>query len=372
MKRIRKTEVGPEAYKIKVREGRIRDENGRVLGNRKGIYREDNGELLGIHSSNYGIVQYGDLKDAVDNAMAISMGVDLESVQFSSTLYQSSTDGTEIVSKGGVTGATGESTFTGSMGGRVSMSWRVPMFQKEDIVTGDPIGYTFEVDTSMDGVWSNTTKTKLERVACLNGWVKSTNVFATKFKHTKHIDIETIVKRINSSLEVFEEGVAEYGSMFSEFNQTAISQHEGHNIVTNMGFQKADRENILSLWKSPFLWSGYSDDRRPAASTWDTNNKPFTSVSIDGKSWLRPTGVDKNAKIGDLFNCITQHLTHTCKGKLYAARKGQAAFSRLLELVEGDREDPESLRMFCEAPKVTRTRKETNALVITTPHNTEA
>ena len=372
MKTKIKTESGPDAYNVRTRVGKIKDENGRTVGGRRGIYSESTGELLGIHSLNYGHVQYADLKEVTDNAILISdLGVEREQIDFSSTLYQSSQCGVETGGEvlDNETGARSPITLEGAMGGRATMKWRIPTFQQKEIVTGDALSFFFEIDSSHDGGWAITQRTGIERVACLNGWVKEDTVKKSKFKHTKYIDVQMLVHRINESLDVFKEGVRQYGTLFVDMNDTAINHYEGLNMITNMGFQKKDKENILSLWKQPYQWRGYTDDRRPAQAAWNRPEPGFDSIELDGQRWKRPQigSAYSSAKVGDLFNCITQHLTHTCKSRLYAAQKGRKAFNDLIAFVGRDRDSKESLRLTCEAPPITRnrTKKEVNPLVVT-------
>ena len=373
MKRKMKTESGPDAYNVKTRVGRIKDENGNVIGGRRAIYSEATGQVLGIHSLNYGHVNYADIKEVTDNAILISdLGVEREQIEFSSTLYQSSTCGVETGGEviDNETGARSDITLEGNMGGRVSMRWRIPTFQVKDIVTGDPLSYFFEIDSSHDGGWAIPQRTGIERVACLNGWVREETLKRTKFKHTKGVDVQLIVKRINESMDVFKAGVREYGQLFDGFHDVALNHYEGENIINNMGFQKtADKKNILHLWDQPYQWRGYTDERRPSQGSWVIPEPRFQSRDIGGQRWKQPLAGGATAKVGDLFNCITQHLTHTCRSKLYAAQRGQKAFVELLAFSERSRGSEESLRMVCEAPPITRNRQkkeqpEVNPLVV--------
>ena len=382
MKRKRKTESGVDAYNVDTRVGRIKDENNNVVGGRRGIYCVRTGNLLGIHSLNYGHVKFADLKEITDNAICISdLGVTKEQIEFSSTLYQSSTCGVEtggeIIDE--VTKSRSEITLEGNMGGRVTMRWRIPTFQIKVVVTGDPLSYFFEIDSSHDGGWAIPQRTGIERVACLNGWVRESTLKRTKFKHTKGVDIGLIVKRINESLDVFKDGVRAYGKLFDDagFDDVALNHYEGVNIINNMGFQlKADRDNILSLWRQPYQWRGYTDDRRPSQGSWDIPEPRFQSIEIDEQRWKKPMAGGDTAKVGDLFNCITQHLTHTCNRKVYAAQRGRKAFNTLLEFAGRARDTKESLRMICEAPPITRSRDkkgepEVNPLVTTEDNTAE-
>lgn len=370
MIRKKKTETGPDAYNIKVERGKVFDRRGRVIGGRVGIFNIANGDCLGIHSNNYGDVQYPDLKQATDNAILISdLGVEREQINFTSTLYQSTTCGEQT---GGErdpeTEAISPIQFTGNMGGRVSMRWSLPTYQETDVVTGDPLSYFFEVDASHDGGWAIPTRTGIHRVACLNGLTLDETIKKTKFKHTKNIDIKMIVSRINESIDVFKDGVKKYGQLFEELSNTAINHYEGENIIKSMSFQKRDRDNIMALWSHPFQWRGYSDDRRPSQGVWTLSPdlRKFQSIDLDGKRWKQPVEHGTNGRVGDLLNCITQHMSHTCTNKVTAAQRSRRAFRELLEFTSRDRGSEESLRMICEPPPLTRTRKAkaVNALVV--------
>lgn len=341
---------GPDAYNIKVEKRSIHTPNGHEIPRRVGIYVEGTDTCLGINSENYGMVQYPDIKDAVDNALAIKCGADLDQIQFNSILLPSGT--------------------TGEMGGRVAMEWYLPMFNKTEYVTGDVLGMTFRMRSSHDGGWAIPSDTSLKRIACMNGWVMDRSVMSTKFKHTKNIDIQMIVSRIDKSLEAFEDGMKQYGDLFTDINETDVTWHEGLNIIKNLNFMKKDREEINHLWSRPYLWRGYDSGRQPEMQGWETNrNYGFSFVEIEGRQWKKPSPEGLKAKVGDLFNCITQHLTHTSDtGYLKTAQKGQEAFSTLQKFCETPRVSDASMKLYCEAPKITRglgTPREVNKLIVT-------
>lgn len=356
------SEESPEAYNFKVREGLVYDEHQRPIYGRKAIYIDDPNDqgagghqCLGIHSNAYGIVQYPDLKDAVDNAMAIGMNLDMEQVQFDSYVNPSSQTKDEFDNK--------------TKGGRCVMRWRLPQFNETELTTGDTLAYVFRVSGSHDGGWSILNETEIERVACMNGWVRSQMEFKCSFKHTKNVDIEVIVKRINQSLAVFKEGVKEYGELFGNIGQVYINHYEGINILRNMSIEKGERTNIEHLWTAPWTWRGYEDHRRPAIEKWAQVAPSFRSTEIGGRDWKEPmAGDESTATVGDLFNCITQHLTHTCQSRVYSAVRGQKAFSQLLEYVRGERDSNSNMKLRCEAPPRTRNMnrvvEEENPLVV--------
>lgn len=340
---------GPDAYNIKVEKNNIFTPNGDPINGRVGIFCEETGECLGVHSERYGMVQYPDIKESVDNALAIKCGADLDQVQFNSFLLPSGQ--------------------TGAIGGRVAMEWYMPMFNETEPVTGDVIGMTFRIRSSHDGGWAIPSDTSLKRIRCMNGWVMDKSVMSTTFKHTKNIDTKMLVSRIDKSLEAFQDGVRQYGSLFGGLKETSITHHEGFNMIDNLNFLKKDKEEIKHLWSRPFLWSGYEGDRRPDMEQWECRRDQFSLVEVDGRNWKVPTNESgQKADVGDLFNCITQHLTHaSAEGYVKKAVKGQECFTKLQEFCITPREDKESIKLRGEAPPRIRSLgavREVNPLVV--------
>ena len=339
--KYRKTETGPEAYAIKVREDSVRNPKGEIIHGVKGIYREDNGECLGIPGRNYSTVQYPDIRDVVDNALTIGKGVDLDVVRFNSYLLPSTKCGTFSGDR-----------FEGAMGGRCIMEWSVPSFSETDMVTGDVINYIHRVKTSHDGSWSLENETACERARCLNGWTALTTTHKSRFKHTKNLSVESIISGINRSLEVFSQSVRKYGDLFNGLNNTGISHHQGLNMIKNLSFNKQEREGIESLWATPYLWRGYDNDRAPSINGWVDARFPFKYQTINQEAWKRPNpAVSGRARVGDLFNCVTQHLSHICGNRVYAANKSSKVFNRLVAYAKDTESSEESLRLYCEAPQ---------------------
>jgi len=291
------------------------------------IFREDNGMCLGLHSDQYGIVQYNDIKECVDNA-----------IEF----YLADKNMNDVGLK--FTSQTMDSMRTGVDGGKCIMQWNLPMFQAAEVKTGDILTWDVNLRTSHDGSWSVEPETGITRVACMNGWTTRRVVKRTTLKHTKNINIETVVKALNNSLEDFQEGVKDYGRMFEDIRSDVTCQ-EGLNIIENLfgHGKKKTREAIQSIWAQPHRWSNISLNRTPPSdmvwhNAYHENNRivTFDEGTDMQEVWKLPRRADDEAlaSVGDLFNCITQHLTHEDGSLVKRSVETQRVLSKLIDYCE--------------------------------------
>ena len=112
-------------------------QEGRPIEGYKAIYREDNGLCLGQHSDDYGIVQYPDLKECVDNAIEFYLGeknMNDVGLKFQSQTFPSQRGKND--------------------GGKCIMNWSLPMFQETEVKTGDILAWDIRIKSSHDGSWS--------------------------------------------------------------------------------------------------------------------------------------------------------------------------------------------------------------------------
>ena len=278
-------------------------QEGRPVEGYMAIYRRDNGLCLGQHSDNYGIVQYQDVKECVDNAIEFYLGE--KNMNDVGLKFQSQTF---------------PATRTKVDGGKCIMNWSLPMFQETEVKTGDILAWDVRIKTSHDGSWSVEPETGVTRVACMNGWTTRAVVKRATLRHTKHINIETIVKALNNSLEDFRMGVNEYGFLFRDI-RTQVTCQEGLNMIENLfgHGRKSTRKAVQSIWAQPTRWNNIPDERHPLeGKTWHNhfhdNNRIVTldEGTSREEAWKFPQRTDQEATaaVGDLFNCITQHLTH--------------------------------------------------------------
>ena len=83
--------------------------------------------------------------------------------------------------------------------------------------------------------------------------------------------------------------------------------------------RKSTRKAVQSIWAQPKRWNNIPDSRHPfEGKPWHNhfhdNNRLVTldEGTSREEAWKFPQRTDQEATaaVGDLFNCITQHLTH--------------------------------------------------------------
>jgi len=344
-------ESGLNAYDIKVEKDIvINPRTNEPIKGWIGLYREDDGGCVGMHSDSYGYVSYQDVFNCINFEMekiSSEIGGNLMPEFSSYTLPYGR---------------------TGVMGGRAVLRWEMKMLQKEEYTTGDALAWTFECSPSHDGTAGIPTRTGLERIACMNGMTVSSTVMATTFKHSKNVDYKRLIKLTRQSMEEFEKGVLDYGQLFNEELNTRISWAEGKNIIRNLFYEKDDREAIQSMWEHPESWNAIPESRKPSGEgRWfdmiQLRDQSNVEVKHNGTTelWKMPAlkPSTQTAQIGDLLNCITDHLTHGQDSRLYAAKRSQKAFKEILDFTSRDKGSNESLK-FISAPP-TRVRNAANA-----------
>ena len=333
----------------------------------RGLYRQDDGGCVGVHSDKYKYIAYNDIYQAINTEIAIiseEAGGNV-SPTYSSYLLPFKR--------------------TGVSGGRCVMRWDVPAVQTECIKTGDVIGFYYECSPAHDGTAGVPSRTGGTRVACLNGMVMNEVSMETTFKHSKNADYRKVIKHVRASLEEFRKSVIKYGEMFNKEMNTQITWAEGHNMIRNLfSTDKEDRKSVQKLWEHPSDWREIPEDRKPdSARSW-YNSRQFieqtnTEISRGGgltELWKRPLSTPEmqRVNVGDLLNCITDHLTHGQDSNLFAAQRSQKAFSKILDFVRSDKESNSARKFISAPPKRTRgflAPKETNPLVVLS-HNPDA
>ncbi len=355
MKEIEDRDVA--AHEIRVEKDDIQNaRTGEKIEGFIGLYRKDTNGIVGVHSDKYGFISYQDIHDCIATEIAIMAGPTIEPEYTSYAL---------------------PFKRTGEMGGRISMKWSVPSLSMECIKTGDVLNYTYECSPSHDGSAGVPSRTGADRVACMNGMVLNETLMTTTFKHSKHVDYKQIIKNVKGSVVEFEKGVKKYGQMFDEELNTRISWAEGHNAIKNIFHEKADREAIQMLWQRPSYWNNIPADRKPSSNEGWHDLSQFrdqhnVEVRHGGETelWKMPASTDRTQTvfIGDLLNCITDHLTHGQDSRLYAAQRSQKAFKQLLDFTSNERSSNASMKLVSSPPKrprnATPQRREQGSLEI--------
>ena len=346
------------AHEIKVAKGDIQNaRTGEKIEGFIGLYRDDTNGIVGIHSDKYGFISYQDIHDCISTEIAIMAGSggDVDYTSYALPFRR-----------------------TGEMGGRICMHWSIPSLNKHCVRTGDILNYTYECSPSHDGSAGVPSRTGADRIACMNGMILNETLLATTFKHSKNVDYKKIIKHVKESLMEFEKGVEKYSQMFNEELSTRISWAEGHNAIKNLIYEKSDRESIQNIWERPEKWNNIPDSRKPDSTRhWydpiQFRDQHNVEVRHGGKTemWKMPAQTDRTQTVfvGDLLNCITDHLTHGQDSRLYAAQRSQKAFKQILDFTGRERSSNESLKFVSAPPKRVRSianapSREENPLVI--------
>jgi hypothetical protein len=164
-------------------------------------------------------------------------------------------------------------------GSRVRALYRFPDLNVN--VNGDTLSFVLNVQNSFDGSLKCAFQVGLFRFICSNGLVIPAAAVNLTRKHTSSLDLSFADRSLDHALDEFKRS----GDLFANFARTRISQVEGHQILNGLVINKSMSErmadHVREIWEKPT----YREDR------------------------------DRN--VWSLYNSVTEHLTHTVKGKRF-------------------------------------------------------
>lgn len=146
---------------------------------------------------------------------------------------------------------------------------------------GEDLHLRLKVQNSFDGSLRASFQVGMVRLICTNGMAVPVAAVGMTRKHTQALDAALVGAAFERSVNAFKESAP----VFDRMTQSRISQSEGNNIL--LSFEKSKvmsermRERIQNVWESP----RYNEDR------------------------------ERN--LWNLYNAVTQHLTHDVEGKRF-------------------------------------------------------
>lgn len=146
---------------------------------------------------------------------------------------------------------------------------------------GDVFGYKLILKNSFDRSLRLSFALGFLRLACLNGMATMEKEFAATKKHSTHVSVEFLSGAIDQAMNSGQTALKVYDSLA----QKAISDEQGQLILRNLELAKALsgtlRQSVETLWLAP---------RRQE---------------------------DKGRNLYNLYNAVTEHLTHQVSGQRY-------------------------------------------------------
>lgn len=146
---------------------------------------------------------------------------------------------------------------------------------------GNDLTFRLKVQNSFDGSLRASLAVGLFRLICSNGLAAPVGAVAMTRKHTQGLDGELVEQAFARSVDQFQESAP----LFNRMLAMRVSQNEGNNILLNFERSKIMsermREGIRNVWEGP----SYRED------------------------------ADRN--LFNLYNAVTQHLTHSVEGKRF-------------------------------------------------------
>lgn len=145
----------------------------------------------------------------------------------------------------------------------------------------DDLTFRLKVQNSFDGSLRASIQVGMVRLICTNGLAAPVAAVGMTRKHTTGLDGELVEQAFIKSVDAFQNAAP----LFNQMIDLRVSQNDGRNILLN--FEKSKvmsermREGIESVWEGP----SYKEDS------------------------------DRN--LFNLYNAVTQHLTHSVEGKRF-------------------------------------------------------
>lgn len=180
---------------------------------------------------------------------------------------------------------------------------------------GDVFGFAFTFKNSFDCSIRGALALGFKRLVCLNGMAAMDNEFSITAKHSSKVTVDFIEKAIDKALLHKDKALVVY----DEMARIAITNEQGQTILANLGFSEKLRESFETKWLGP----------------------------------TRPE--DEARNLYNLYNAITEHLTHEVAGENYEYA-GKLTNNVLLKLVNAARKPANLTKLIIPAPKQVNTQ----------------
>ena len=139
---------------------------------------------------------------------------------------------------------------------------------------GDEMAFRVTARNSYDGSWKVSLVDTIERLACLNGAVRSEKGIMLQGKHTSRLNVDRIVGGLGTMLERFETWAQDLDLLV-----LPIEQAQGSHILSHAQedgiISGSTRDGILSFWNAP---RRKEDTDRTVYNLWNAGTEFFTHV----------------------------------------------------------------------------------------------
>ena len=169
---------------------------------------------------------------------------------------------------------------------------------------GDEMAFRVTARNSYDGSWKVSLVDTVERLACLNGAVRSEKGIMLQGKHTSRLNVDRIVGGLGTMLERFETWAQDLDLLV-----LPIEQAQGSHILSHAQedgiISGSTRDGILSFWNAP---RRKEDTDRTVYNLWNAGTEFFThvlkrerfqyadTVNAEFTGWMMELGRDANRR----------------------------------------------------------------------------
>jgi hypothetical protein len=167
---------------------------------------------------------------------------------------------------------------------------------------GDEMAFRVTARNSYDGSWKVSLVDTIERLACLNGAVRSEKGIMLQGKHTSRLNVDRIVGGLGTMLQRFETWAQDLDLLV-----LPITQAHGSHILSHAQddgiISGSNRDGILSFWNAP---RRKEDEERTVYNLWNAGTEFFThvlkrerfqyadTVNAEYTGWMMEIGRDKD------------------------------------------------------------------------------
>ena len=139
---------------------------------------------------------------------------------------------------------------------------------------GDEMAFRVTARNSYDGSWKVSMVDTIERLACLNGAVRSEKGIMLQGKHTSRLNVDRIVGGLGTMLERFETWASDLDLLVLPITQAhgshILSHAQDEGIISG-----STRDGILSFWNAP---RRKEDEERTVYNLWNAGTEFFSHV----------------------------------------------------------------------------------------------
>jgi len=212
-----------------------------------GTVRRDEGipRVLGVAGERYGLLQNSDFIDQIEAGFAKA---DLSGFQREVTVMDH--------------------------GARCQAQWTFLNRTIKVRKVGDEMSFRVTARNSYDGSWKVSLIDSIQRLACLNGAVRSEKGFMLQGKHTARLNVERIVGGLHTMLDRFNNWAQDLDLLVLPITQAQgshlLSHAQEEGVVSG-----STRDGILGFWNAP---RRAQDEDRTLYNLWNAGTEFFTHV----------------------------------------------------------------------------------------------